>query len=255
MRDFYFRLATYFASWRSGLTRHSRLLEEIRLRDEMVCVAAHELRTPITILKLRFELMSGRLASLSKGHELGDFTDFMGSSMKEIDRLERMIRDLTEGPGPAAGLRIKRLRTDLALLTEGLVRRFSDRFEAAGCAVEFCSDAEMIGFWDPVRIEQAISNLLINAIKYAPGKPVRIELRRKGVKAVLYVQDQGDGIPTGEESHVLERFRRGTNSVGIEGHGLGLYIAKRIIEAHGGILNLERFSRGARFTINLPLDA
>ena len=123
------------------------------------------------------------------------------------------------------------------------------------------SQPELVGLWDPVRIERVLTNLLGNAIKYSPGGgPVSVRLDLEGASpdgaVVVQVQDHGEGIPESDLPHIFERFRRGENVSGrIPGTGLGLAGARQIVELHGGTICAEsRVGEGTTFTVRLPIQ-
>lgn len=126
-----------------------------------------------------------------------------------------------------------------------------------GISISVRCDARTIGLWDRTRIEQIISNLVSNALKYGEHKPVSVSVERDEVHGTirLLVRDQGPGIRTGMQEKIFERFERsGVSGKKISGLGLGLYICRQIVEAHGGQIKVESESgRGSTFTVELPL--
>jgi signal transduction histidine kinase len=114
----------------------------------------------------------------------------------------------------------------------------------------------VIGSFDSYRIEQVVTNLFTNAIKYAAGKPVRVGLRQEGDWAHIEVQDHGIGIAPSDQERIFNRFERGVTPQHVSGLGIGLYIAQAIMTAHGGeIAVASREGHGATFTIKLPLQS
>ena len=112
----------------------------------------------------------------------------------------------------------------------------------------------MTGCWDEFRIQQVIINLLTNALRYGDGKPVTISLAAVPDGARIEVRDQGKGIAAGDQQRIFEPFERGADGISPQGFGLGLYISRQLVEAHGGTLALASDARnGAVFTVTLPL--
>jgi signal transduction histidine kinase len=111
-----------------------------------------------------------------------------------------------------------------------------------------------VGRWDRLRLERVLTNLLSNALKYGRGQPVEVRVRRVGELARLEVRDHGPGIPLEEQPYVFERFKRVSSAVEKAGFGLGLYIVRQLVEAHGGTTRVESVpGEGAAFIVELPL--
>ncbi|HSH86977.1 MAG TPA: ATP-binding protein [Methylophilus sp.] len=116
-------------------------------------------------------------------------------------------------------------------------------------------EAEVIGFWDAFRIEQIIINLMTNAIRYGKGKPVHVSLKREGESAIIQVTDHGIGISEHEQKNIFEAFERASGNEVRAGLGLGLYISRKLAEAHGGQITVNsQKALGSTFTLSLPLS-
>jgi signal transduction histidine kinase len=116
-------------------------------------------------------------------------------------------------------------------------------------------DAEeaVAGVWDPSRLEQVVTNLLTNALKFGPGHPIEVRVHGAGVVAELVVRDYGVGIEPARQPFVFDRFERAVSARHYGGLGLGLYITRRIIQAHGGEVRVaSEPGHGATFTVTLP---
>ena len=151
--------------------------------------------------------------------------------------------------------RLELVRTTLAL--DGLVREVVDQLEpelaAARCTVTIDCPAPITGLWDGPRLEQVLTNLLANALKFGPGQPIEIGLRRDGERAVVSVTDHGIGIDPARRPYIFDRFERAVSAASYGGLGLGLYIARSIVVAHGGTIEVaSEPGRGATFTVVLP---
>jgi signal transduction histidine kinase len=140
---------------------------------------------------------------------------------------------------------------------ESIVREVTERFEPelvrARCPVSIRCDGPVVGRWDASRLDQVVTNLLSNAIKFGADRPIEIYCRQKGDMALLAVRDHGMGIELADQARIFERFERAVSVKHYGGLGLGLYISRRIVEAHGGSIRLEsRPGAGATFTVELP---
>ena len=134
------------------------------------------------------------------------------------------------------------------------MKRFSGQLKASGSTVELNLIAPVIGCWDRHRIEQVIVNLISNAIKYAPRSPIHISADTNGEIAWLVVQDFGSGIPKDLQPKIFDRFERAGASKNVGGLGLGLFIVKKIVDAHHGKIRVESGEqKGTKFIVELPL--
>jgi signal transduction histidine kinase len=143
----------------------------------------------------------------------------------------------------------------MAELVRRVVSRFAEASAQAGCDIILDLEEGLCGRWDPYRLEQMLGNLLSNAIKYAPGKPISLSARRQGERVLLNVRDQGPGIPTDKLAEIFERYAHPLSSKVNLGMGLGLYITRGLVDAHGGAIEAENTRRkGASIKIALPLE-
>ncbi len=219
--------------------------EEDRLRRMFAADVAHELRTPLAILRTQVEgLQDGVVEPSSK--ELASLHD-------ETLRLTRLVADLeTLASADAAGFSLERRQIDLRPVLEQAAREFAGAFEAED--VRLSVDAQDVGAEaDSTRIHQVVSNLLSNALKFTPaGGEARLELRAEDGAAVIRVADSGPGIPSEELPRVFDRFFRGKGSRA-RGSGIGLTVARELVRTHGGDVDVESEpGRGTTFTVRLP---
>ena len=171
-----------------------------------------------------------------------------------MDRLSRLtdqvldISQVTEGR-----LVLRREPFDLADLAAEVTARFRSECLAAGCEVDARFDP-MRGAWDRTRLDQLLTNLLTNAIKYGGGRPIHLRLKTRSGKACLSVRDHGIGIASENRERIFERFERAASARRYGGLGIGLWVVRRIVEAHGGSVELDsKPGKGAEFRILLPL--
>jgi len=226
--------------------------EAVALRDEFLSVASHELRTPVTSLQLAVQSL------LSIGDAPAQFLrQALESAERQTRRLGRLVDALLDVSRVQAGrLELQREPTDMVSVARDVARALAEDARRSGCAVtvETGSD-QLIGRWDRARLEQVATNLVSNAIKYGAGKPVVISVAHASDgRAQLSVRDRGIGVQPAERSRIFERFERAVSSRHYGGLGLGLYIVRRIVEAHDGRVWVDDApgGEGALFTVELP---
>jgi signal transduction histidine kinase len=226
----------------------------LQVRDEFISIASHELKTPLTVLKLQNDLLRMKLAR-AETVSSQDVRHVVTKSDAQIQRLSRLVEDLLENSRMHSNqMALTRERVDLAALVAEVVERFAPQFATAGIDARLEIIEPAIGYWDRLKLEQVVTNLFTNAIKYAPGKPLRVRISRDGVLGSLEVADQGSGIDPKFHRRIFERFERIDSKTSIAGLGLGLYIVRKIIETHGGDIRVESsVGKGARFIVLLPV--
>jgi PAS domain S-box-containing protein len=232
--------------------RYEEVSNTVRLHDAFLATAAHELRTPLTALRLQVQNLLHRVGR-GAGLTVEVLTTKLQAAVRQTERLNALIDLLLDVSRMTVGrIELKRASVDLAELARDLLARNADELTAGG--IEVLLDAEPVtGDWDVARLEQVVGNLLSNALKYGNRKPVHIKVRREGAFALLAVTDTGLGVPASEHRRIFERFERahsGTQS----GLGLGLWVVREIVDAHGGSIQLASVpSEGSTFTVRLPL--
>lgn len=245
---------------RAGIAIDNAILYEtaqkaIEVRDEFLSIASHELKTPITSLKLQLQLtqraMQGSSDRMPTPEKIAKVVD---NSITQLNRLTRLVEDLLDVTKIQAGkMSLDFEEVNLALVIDAISERFEEQLRMAKCDLEVHVGSDMIGIWDPSRIEQIFENLISNAIKYAPGKPIQVFAEIKEKQARIVVKDFGPGIPKDKQVKIFNRFERATGSRNISGLGLGLFIVKQIVEAQGGTIEVESdVGRGSEFIVYLP---
>ncbi|MHB8877175.1 MAG: hybrid sensor histidine kinase/response regulator [Myxococcaceae bacterium] len=233
---------------------NARLLVEaqaaLQIREEFMTIASHELKTPLTPLKMNLSMMERRL-------EQGQPVELAAilKTKRQVDRLASLVGDLLDASRLELGkLVFARQPVELAQLAVEVVEEFKVAFDRE---FQLTLPGEPLWVWgDRTRLEQVLVNLIDNAHKYSPdGPPVRVRLERIGQDACLEVLDRGIGIPQLDQAQIFQRFYRARNASNrnFGGLGLGLFISHSIVRLHGGGLTLEsEEGRGARFTVRLP---
>jgi PAS domain S-box-containing protein len=228
----------------------ARTQEALRLRDEFLSVASHELRTPLVALQLQLESLDSQVATLEPR-----LVSKISRARRNATRLADLITTLLDVSRIAEGrLTLNMRETDLAELVREVVDRLEETATAAKNVVVVSGESMLVALCDPLRIGQVISNLLANAFKYAAGTPIDVQVSRAGNIAVLTVKDRGPGIPEPQLERIFERFERAASVRNYPGMGLGLYVAREIVVAHGGSIRAHnRDGGGAAVEIRLPL--
>jgi PAS domain S-box-containing protein len=224
--------------------------EAVRLRDEFLSIASHELKTPLTAMQLQLQGALDRATSIDES-----VAKSIDRATRVGDRLAQLIETLLDVSRIASGkLTLNLEACDLAAVVPEVVERFREGARRADCALSAAVPADIVGQWDRLRIEQVLMNLISNAIKYAAGHPILVSACRQGEMAVLQVRDGGPGIPEARLSQIFERFERAVSDRHYGGMGLGLYVARQIADAHGGTIAATNLAEGgALFTVRLPL--
>jgi predicted ATPase/signal transduction histidine kinase len=236
---------------------NARLLVEtqraVRLRDQFLSVASHELRTPITSLKLSVEHLRRAEAS---GRELSG--NALHGSLERVShstqRLQRLVDELLDVTRIEQGqLALWPTEVDLGKVVNNVAEQLELDLAAAKCSLSIESRGPTVGTWDGRRLEQVVTNLLSNAIKFGAGRPIEVRVRNAGDVEELTVTDHGIGIDPARVAYVFDRFERAVSAVNYGGLGLGLYLARSIVEAHGGTIKVEsQLGEGSTFTVRLP---
>jgi signal transduction histidine kinase len=236
----------------------SELRHAVRMRDDFMSMVSHELRTPLNGLILDTHL---RKLYLSRGN-LDAFTEDKLRAMferdeRQINSLIRLIEDMLDVSRIRTGkLSIRPEAFDLAQSLRNVVENFTQQMRVAGCEVQVEIEAELRGRWDQFRIEQVISNLLSNALRYGAGRPVTVRAWGEVDAIRVEVRDQGIGITPENQQRIFLQFERVVGSEMASGLGLGLFISEQIVKAHAGRIEVDsQIGRGSTFTLWLPRDA
>jgi predicted ATPase/signal transduction histidine kinase len=227
--------------------------EAARAQREFLTVASHELNTPLTSLMLAVEAIRRATRSVRpvEPSTMSSLLDLVG---RQGARLTRLTRDLLDVSRIEAGrLALDLEDVDLGALVREVVARFEADLLRSRCSVSIRVPAPVQGRCDRSRIDQVVTNLLANAIKFGAGKPIEIRLDLERGMARVAVQDHGIGVAPEQHDRIFERFERAVSVRHYGGLGLGLFICRRIMEDHGGSIGCEsEVGAGATFSIQMP---
>ncbi|HTN53425.1 MAG TPA: HAMP domain-containing sensor histidine kinase [Anaeromyxobacter sp.] len=239
--------------FRERESANRELAAALRAREGFISTASHELKTPLTSLAL----VTQRLAQLEGASASPDATRtrLVQSSLRQVSRLVILVNNLLDLSRIDAGRMHLELRdVDLAEVVREVAERFQGELAQAGAALSVDADGPVVGRWDPLRLEQILTNLVSNAVKYGAGSPVAVHVRREGTAAVLVVADRGIGIAPEDRERIFERFERGARGRAAGGFGIGLWIVREIVRALDGRVEVESPpGEGSRFTVTLPV--
>ena len=237
----------------------SELAEEnarlVQTRDEFISVASHELRTPMTALALRLQLLAQQVGRRLQGEDATVIGTLVGQATDQTRRLSTLSGELLDLTQLRLGsFKVDRQECDLRALVFQAVSQLNGESSRCGVTIQVLADGPVPLHADPTRIVQVVTNLVSNAIKYGQGKPVEVSVGQRDGFATVQVRDNGPGIPKSQHSWVFERYQRGDWNGRASGLGLGLFITRQIVEAHQGTIVLDsEEGAGACFKVKLPL--
>jgi signal transduction histidine kinase len=222
-------------------------------RDDLLSVAAHEIRTPLASLRLYLDAL---IKTADRGNmDAAEAGIRLRKAQRQCDRLNILLSNLLDiSRSPSRRLSLVLESVDLVAVVQAVCDRFGDQFAHQGRTLDMSASVSALrGEWDRLRLEQVLTNLITNAQKHAPGAPVRVEVEPRGDERVaVTVTDRGPGLSPEVRKQLFERTRPAPSSRGT-GLGSGLWIARQIVEAFGGTIEVETSpSTGSSFTIELP---
>ena len=234
-------------------TREAKLTAALHARDEFLSLVSHEFRTPLCVLILQ---AAGLARSLREG---GQAEANLERTLKRAEiverqaaRLTRLVESFLDVTQLSSGEpSVVREEVDVAALAQRMVDDLAD----TGIEISLRTDRPIIGRWDRARLETILTQLLSNACKFGEGNLIDIDVCGDATSARIVVRDQGIGIPPDAQSRIFERFERAVSERHYGGFGLGLWIARKHVEALGGTIGVQsEVGRGAAFAVELPLD-
>jgi two-component system CheB/CheR fusion protein len=229
----------------------------IGARDNFLSIASHELRTPLTTLQLQLQvaLRTIRREELPAGVR-EQLKAMVEKAERHGNRIGRLIEELLDISRIAAGkFALHPEEVDLGVLTKEVIEHFRPILDEKGVTVEFRAKDTVRGRWDRFRLEQVITNLFSNAIKFGNGMPIRVAVESDAARAMLVIEDQGIGIAPEFINRLFHAFEQGGTPGQYGGLGLGLYITRQIVEAQGGSISVASApGKGSTFTVDLPRE-
>lgn len=230
------------------------LMRALLVRDEFVSVASHELKTPLTGLQLQTQLLK---KYISRGELQEDkLLNVTSKTESQVKKLTRLVDDMMDLSRIQTGrLTLHKEQVSLKDLMKEILFKLAPEFEKAEISIPVPEiPPTLVGFWDPLRLEQVLINLLTNAIRYGHQTPITISVEMIKNCVRISIEDEGPGIPTERMGRIFDRFERATSSNEVSGLGIGLYISKQIVQSHQGKIWVENKSgSGAKFIFELPL--
>jgi signal transduction histidine kinase len=227
-------------------------LAAVRARDDFLSIASHELRTPLSSIVLDLDAMRRALPSSAAPDSRESAR--VQRVARQADRLAHLVDALFDVSRISSGaFTLSRERTDLIAVARAVIARFAEQARAASAPIELRGPDDALGWWDPLRLDQVLANLLSNALHHGAGRPVDVAIEGDETHVRVRVVDRGPGVAPAIRDRIFDRFDRGGAARERGGLGLGLFIARRIVEAHGGSIRLSSESgSGSTFEVELP---
>jgi signal transduction histidine kinase len=229
----------------SRLAAIARAEQALAVREDFLAVAAHELRTPLTTIGLRLQ----RLFRRSPPEDQDD----LSAALRQAARMDGLVHGLLDAVRlQQARIELDRAFVDLADLAIKVAAKLALKTDPP----VHIEASPVVGRWDPARLEHVVANLLLNALKFGRGQPIQVKVARSGDLALLSVRDHGIGIAAKDQERIFERYERAVSVRHYGGLGLGLWIAREFVHAHGGSIRVESAAgSGSTFTVELPIQA
>jgi signal transduction histidine kinase/PAS domain-containing protein len=244
------RIAARIALAIDNARLHARAEQALGSREEFLSIAAHELRGPLSALNLAVQTLRHRDVPEPMRDRLLSLVE------REGRRLTRFTEDTTDIMRARAGtLSFRNARVDLVDVVRETLTRLRTDIQRSGSMVSVAATHSVVGHWDRVRLEQIVTNLVVNALKFGLGRPVEIAVSAADGWATLTVSDHGLGVPASHRETIFRPFERAVSVRHYGGLGLGLFIVRTIVSQYGGTVQVEpRDHGGSRFVVRLPQE-
>ncbi len=223
--------------------------DAIRLRTDFISIASHELRTPVTGINISIDVLKG--LGIHENPNVGSAMDSLERQTKKLSTLVESLLNVAQIE--SGNLILEKKETDISELVHRVADNLKELRERKGCELNLEIQPLVRGVVSPYGIEQVLTNLVMNSLKYGQGKPITITLAETGTGATLSVQDHGQGIAPGNHQRIFERYERVKSETNQQGVGLGLYLSKLIVNAHQGKISVQsQEGKGSIFTVEIP---
>jgi len=232
------------------------LKDSLRKKDEFLMLASHELRTPLTPLTLQVQFLEEKLEQDDPIlTDKGFIRKFVDAIRREVDRLRKLVEDMLDSARVLReNLPIEKEEVDLSRLVRNVLEENGTQLRSAECQVTVVGEKVLLAKLDPYWIEQAIRHLLSNVMKFCAGSPFEVSVTKTNGTAVVFFRDHGPGIAKADLERIFHRFERATAPNHSGGLGIGLFMSRQIVEAHGGRIHAEsELGKGSIFIVELPL--
>jgi signal transduction histidine kinase len=230
--------------------------QAIGARDAFLSIASHELRNPLATLALQAQRLSRLIIARDPARATLDAvargSDKIAAQTRRLDRMIEQLLDVSRIATDHLDLDLQDV--DLMAVVTEVVECFDEECARIGSAISVTADEQAVtGRWDRLRLDQIVTNLVGNAVKYGAGRPIQVEVAMASDRARVIVRDQGIGIAREQQPRLFQRFERLVGRDSPSGLGLGLWITRRLVEAMGGSIEVEsELGQGARFVVELP---
>jgi PAS domain S-box-containing protein len=236
--------------------KEKALAAAVVAREQFMAIVSHELRTPLTSLQLQIQLRQLQLREGKTEHFTPDALEpWLRLQEQSVRRITRLVDDILDVSRITDGrLSIRLELFDLCEMASEALAGFQAIEREPPLEIRADLRGPIEGRWDRFRLEQVLLNLLNNAARYGGRSPIFVSAFREGSFAFLVVRDQGTGVRPEDQERIFGRFERAVSEKEVSGLGLGLYISREIIQAHGGEIRLtSKPGEGSEFTVALPL--
>lgn len=241
--------------------RTEELQKALQARDDLLSICSHELRTPISSMKLQTQFIKRKIENHDQsGLSPEKMNQVIDQFDKQIDRLTRLIEEMLDFSRINSGtFTLSVEEFDLHTLVIDVLERFNLQLKSNHCKINVSIEKPLMVKWDVFRIDQLLTNLLTNAIKYGGNKPIELRISKEETKqtssVLIEIKDQGMGIASSDLERIFEPYERAISVNKISGLGLGLYISRRIVTAHGGTIQAKSSNGlGATFSVSIPTN-